>query len=291
MKRFPLLLDGQRNVAAAALVALALATGQTSFAAAPVEDTSANLAKNLARMNSGAQIECTTPDGRVTAVATANDQNKSAAALIMDDDSLSCPLQEGETTFVIKLPPTSLLDRFSFVNENATAAGELKISVSNHKLPANSPQWVDVDGSINFTRKRLFNLSMVGVEARYLKPAFNVQKPGRIASLGLYGAETLDRFAARQERQQQQFGFAAEAARYIALRWTPENGSAGGRGFEIAEIHAFGDVPMAFLSMDSAPDLYASNSSALKFTGQGSPDLSNTLGTIAVPPTLPAVSP
>jgi len=28
----------------------------------------------------------------------------------MDDDTLSCPLQEGETTFIISFPKTSLLD-------------------------------------------------------------------------------------------------------------------------------------------------------------------------------------
>ncbi|MEJ7703259.1 MAG: hypothetical protein WKF47_06215 [Geodermatophilaceae bacterium] len=136
-------------------------------------------------MNCGAKIECITPDGREAAVTTATEQGQSAAALIMDDDTLSCPLQEGQTTFIITLPTTSLVDRFTFLNQNATARGELKIAVSNDQLPASSPKWVEVDGRIPFTNKRLFNVSMVGVEARYVKVSFEVEKSERIASLGL----------------------------------------------------------------------------------------------------------
>jgi len=178
-----------------ALTAAAL-VASTSFAA-DLPEEAGNDAKNLARMNCGAQIECTTPDGRVAEVTTANDQNKGAAALIMDDDTVSCPLQEGRTTFVIKLPATSLLDRFTFVNENAAAAGELKIAVSNYQLPAASGKWVPVDGGVAISHKRLFNLSMVGVEARYVRLEFNVEKAGRIAALGLYGGQSLDSFSRR----------------------------------------------------------------------------------------------
>ena len=419
MKRFSHL-SPLRRALVCAVGALALSTPiQTSFAISDADraadDSITNAAKNLARMNYGTQIEWTTPDGRTAAVATATETNQSAAALIMDDETLSCPLQEGETTFVIKLPSTAQLDRFTFVNENAAAAGSLKISVSNYKLPAASPKWTDVDGSISFTRKRLFNLSMLGVEARYVKLSFNVEKAGRIASLGLYGGETLERFALRQERNQQQitwlsntvaarakgvedqlnFNFAnlyakaqvvhvssgeipsaqrmidddnetgfrfsstdphptvivelaanerlnrvsalykmrapgrldiflledlsdeaknltnqkpvatvtdengdgkaavdfdPHGARYVALRWTPADGSKSDRSFEIAEINAFGNVPLAMLTLNDAPDLYASNSSPLQTTGGGSPDLSNRLGTLAIPPALPVIS-
>lgn len=393
MKRFLLSSTTQpRRVIAASLCAIACST-----ALAGAETDDANDAKNLARMNCGAQIECITPDGRVTEVATASDANKGAAALIMDDDTLSCPLQEGRTTFVIKLPATSLLDRFTFINENAAAAGELKISVSNYQLPAASDKWVDVDGHISFSRKRLFNLSMVGVEARYVKLAFNVEKGGRIAALGLYGGQSLESFSRRNlhvirdgagadgmmrvannaaratledslnfdfaniyararvvyvssgalggarrmidddtttaykfgatdtrplvivelaetERlhrvsavytmksgrldvflldelaaepsdlrgatlassvtDRQRNGKAAvqfnpQGARYVALRWTPE-GDSRGEAFEVAEINAFGDVPLSMVSFNAVPDTFAS------------------VGITTAPPSLPA---
>jgi len=387
--------------------ALRTASGTESVAGG--DDERSNSAKNLARMNCGAKIECITPDGREATVATASEQNRSAAALIMDDDTLSCPLQEGETTFIITLPSTALVDRFTFLNENATARGELKIAVSNYQLPAASPKWTAVDGDISITNKRLFNVSMVGVEARYVKLSFNVEKAGRIASLGLYGGETLQRFAHRQRHltrgsnmvatsarledrlnfnfanlyakarvvyvssgssqsaqrmidddTQTAFSFAAadrqptvilelaeqqrlhrvsaryqmvsgrmdvylldklpadradlsdarpvavatdrdangkaainfdpKGARYVALRWTPEH--AGEKALEVTEVNAFGDMPLAMLQLNEAPDLYASSSSALQGPGASSPDISSdTVGTLAVPPLLPAVSP
>lgn len=200
MKRFSINTT-HRGIAVLAVASLffGLTLGPVSGSPATSTEEVNNSAKNLARMNAGAKIECITPDGREAVIATTTEQNRSAAALIMDDDTLSCPLQEGQTTFIITLPSTLLVDRFTFLNENASARGELKIAVSNCQLPASSSKWVEVDGRIPFTNKRLFNVSIVGVEARYVKLSFEVEKGGRIASLGLYGGETLQRFAQRQQ--------------------------------------------------------------------------------------------
>lgn len=215
MERFPNILQ-QRTRMTRTLLALLSALAFHSASAgdtAPGDEPLSNSAKNLARMNCGAKIECITPDGREATIATATDQNEGAAALIMDDDTLSCPLQEGETTFIITLPTTSLVDRFTFLNENASARGELKIAVSNYQLPAASSKWVSVDGGITITNKRVFNVSMLGVEARYVKLSFNVEKGGRIASLGLYGGETLRNFAKRQQHLSWVSGDAAVSRR------------------------------------------------------------------------------
>ena len=158
----------------------------------------ANKAKNVARMNCGAQIECVAPDGRVTRVTPLTAQDSETAALVRDDDTVSCSLQEGETEFVISLPRTSLLDRLTFLNENAAAAGELTISVSNYRLPANSGKWKRVEGTIPFSNKRTFDLSLLGIEAKFVKLSFHVAKRGNIAAVGLYGEESLNDFAARQ---------------------------------------------------------------------------------------------
>ena len=164
--------------------------------AVPADDASTSATRNLTR-NAGARIECTTPDGRILEMAPTGEQQTGPGVLVLDNDTVSCPLAEGQTTFVIKLPTAALLDRFTFVNENAAASGELKISISNERLSPDSPRWINVDGSTGFTKKRLISLLMVGVEARYVKLTFHVDKPGRIASLGLYGGEKLERLAAR----------------------------------------------------------------------------------------------
>jgi hypothetical protein len=403
---------GRFVLSISAALALSGASIQPGFAGE--SDTAAtaaqegNAAKNLARMNCGAKIDCITPDGRLVAVPSANEKNLSAAALIMDDDTLSCPLQEGDTTFIISFPKTSLLDRFTFVNENAAVQGEMRIAVSNYRLPADSPKWTDVSGKTEFTSKRLFNLSMVGVEARYVKLSFHVAKGGRIASLGLFGGISLEKYAKRQDSMvrvtntlathriedmlnfnfanlyakgrvvfvssgafaaaqrmidddtMSAFHFAAsdrqptvivelaeserlhrvstlykmqagrldvylldelganpgdlsgaqhissvtdrnaegkaavnfspQGARYVALRWTSSKPD-DAHGFEVAEINAFGDMPLAMLNTFEATDIYASNSEAIHFPGESGPDFSNQLGTLANPPVLPVVSP
>jgi len=169
--------------------------GALAFSSAPIRPSLAadaapaegegNATKSLSRMHCGAKIDCITPDGRLSTVPSAGEKDSRAAALIKEDDTLSCPLQEGETTFIISFPKTSLLDRFTFINENAAVRGEMKIAVSNDQLPADSPKWTDVSGKTEFISKRLFNLSMVGVEARYVKLSFHVKKGGHIAVLDL----------------------------------------------------------------------------------------------------------
>jgi hypothetical protein len=384
-----------------------LATSAISADHAGGNEEAVNEAKNLARMNCGAQIECIMPDGHRAAIASRTSSEAGPTALIMDDDTISCPLQGGETTFVIALPKAALLDRFTFVNENAAARGELKIAVSNYRLPVSSSKWTEVEGVIPFARKRLFNLSMLGIEAKYVKLSFHVENEARIAALGLYGEESLEKFAEKQGRIVQvknstrafnledvvNFNFAnlyarahvvfvssgspfaatrmidddtvtsfrfsktdphptviveladreqlhrvsalykiqagrldvyltdglpqdpnnldnltpiatvtdpgngkaavnfnSQGARYVALRWTPDTAHRHNDDFELAEIKAFGNVPLSILHTTEVP-LYASNLAAKPAPGEGGPDFSNKLGTLADPPVIPVVSP
>ena len=352
-----------------------------------------NPAKNLARMNCGATLDVINPDGRVVTVAN---KHESPNALLLDDDTLNFPLSEGDTTFVLSMPRISALGRFTFVNENAAAAGEITIAVSNYRLSANSSKWVEVARTVSFTGKRLFDLSLAGTEARYMKISFHTAKGGPIAGLGLYGEQSLQKFAARQRgvirvtnsaatkrlEDMLNFNFAnlyararivfissgsranatrmidddvitsfefapadahptvivqlaeherlhrvsavykmdkgrldvfllgqlgndpgdlSEAkpvasvtdtdgdgkaavdfdpsgARYVALRWTPAEGVERTRGFEVAEVSAFGEMPLSMLSTIEMPDVYADNA------GFASPPL------VVEPPVLPVVS-
>jgi hypothetical protein len=133
--------------------------------------------------NSRTQAECITPDGRVSPVSNVAASPALSSALIMDDGTIICPLQEGETTFIITLPKPQLLDRFTFVNQNSTACGELNIAISNDRLSSDSPKWNPVDGIVPFAHKRLFNLSLLGIEAKYVKLSFHVEKTRPIAEV------------------------------------------------------------------------------------------------------------
>ncbi|PYK31590.1 MAG: hypothetical protein DME57_03160 [Verrucomicrobia bacterium] len=122
------------------------------------------------------QIEYIAPNGQLAALSatTAPEKSKSSAAFI-DHNTISCALHEGETTFIIELPKDSSSDRFTFLNENAAACGELRIAVSDAALPADSPKWTEVDGIVPFAHKRLFKLSILGVETKFVRLSFKVE--------------------------------------------------------------------------------------------------------------------
>lgn len=108
---------------------------------------------------------------------------QNAASLTLEDKPLHYSLPEGETTLIIQIPKASLLDHFTFINEE-TVRGALKIAVAKSCLSATDPTWNAVSGDIAFAHKRHFNLSMVGVDAQYVKLSFRVTKEDRIAELG-----------------------------------------------------------------------------------------------------------
>jgi hypothetical protein len=84
--------------------------------------------------------------------------------------------------------------------------------------------------------------------------------------------------------------FNPQGARYVALRWTPDAAQNRNDSFELAEINAFGDVPLSILHTTEAP-LFASNLAVRSIPGEGGPDFSNKLGTLADPPVLQEQSP
>lgn len=159
----------------ASIAALTLGQGMPAQGADP--SSPHNSSAHPSRMNCGAQIECVTPDGQFGRISRLPLQEPNAAALIMDDDTVTCVLQEGETNFVIELPDVAVPDRFIFLNENGKARGELKISVSNHRLAPHSSEWKEVEGVIPFAHKRLFGVSLLGIEAKYVRLCFRVETP------------------------------------------------------------------------------------------------------------------
>ncbi len=124
--------------------------------------------------NPGPQIEYISPDGKFSSVSAAEPGAAKSTAAFIDRNTVSCALKEGETTFIIELPTNATSDRFTFLNENAAASGELRIAVSNSPLPVDSPKWTEVDGIVPFAHKRLFKLSMLGVETKFVRLSFKV---------------------------------------------------------------------------------------------------------------------
>jgi len=134
---------------------------------------SASFAYGDGAVGNAPQIEYIAPDGKLCALSPTSHAIQSTAAFL-DSNTVSCTLKEGETTFIIELPKNEGPDRLTFLNENAAACGELRIAVSNSPLPADSPKWTEVDGIVPFAHKRLFKLSMLGVETKFVRLSFRV---------------------------------------------------------------------------------------------------------------------
>ncbi len=98
--------------------------------------------------------------------------------------TLRCALPVGATSFVFRMRDLAQRRSVTLVNENGAAAGELWIAVSNLPLGANNPGWRTVQGAIHFREKRSFTLSLVGVEAKYVKVTFRVEPPSRKMTAG-----------------------------------------------------------------------------------------------------------
>jgi hypothetical protein len=79
--------------------------------------------------------------------------------------------------------------------------------------------------------------------------------------------------------------FDPHGAHYVALRWSPKGPQT--HPLEVAEIAAFGAVPLSVLDLAELPNSFAQTSKP----GEGAQDFSNSLGTLADPPTLAPVSP
>jgi hypothetical protein len=122
------------------------------------------------------QIEYIAPDGQFSSLTAAHPAPHRPTAAFVDNDTISCVLKEGETTFIIELPNNAPRDRFTFLNENVAACGELRIAVSDSPLAADSPKWTEVDGIVPFAHKRLFKLSILGVETKFVRLSFKVDK-------------------------------------------------------------------------------------------------------------------
>lgn len=120
------------------------------------------------------QIEYIAPDGQFSSLTATHLPSHKPSAAFVDNDTISCVLKEGETTFIIELPNNAPRDRFTFLNENAAACGELRIAVSDSPLQPDSPKWTEVDGIVPFAHKRLFKLSMLGVETKFVRLSFKV---------------------------------------------------------------------------------------------------------------------
>ncbi len=134
----------------------------------PTSDQAKHLPESQGPLKREAQIECLAP-GKVGPIS-----------LTPIDARIRYALPRGTTSFIIHLAASDRRRCFTLVNENRTAEGKLSIAIANERLAANDPKWSAVEGAIPFRHKRLFALSLIGVEAKFVKLTFQVPAPKKI---------------------------------------------------------------------------------------------------------------
>ena len=132
------------------------------------------------------------PDAKDSGNRTPAPAHTDTKFLVMDKDTVSSALAEGDTTFVIFIARSSAIDRFTFINEGKSARGQLKIAVANEKLSADSDKWMSVDGAVSFKSKRLFNVSMLGVDAKYVRLTFHVEHEDNLGTRNAFQTVALN---------------------------------------------------------------------------------------------------
>lgn len=118
----------------------------------------------------------------LAAVIHATGGSPSAGVCLTTADApLNYALPRGTSSFVIRLANPEAKRCFTFVNENSAADGQLSIAVSDRQLAAESPLWSAVAGTIPFRHKRRFALSLIGVDANYVRLTFDVADTQKVA--------------------------------------------------------------------------------------------------------------
>src|SRR5436853_1880564 len=138
-----------------------------------------NYPQNLARIDLGAQIESDVP----------SDASSSVPFLSGDPASVYA-LKTGTTRLLISLVKIENIDSIAFLNSEAK--GTVTIALASAKLSPESPQWHEARQEE--LSSGLISASIGPAEAKYVRLTFNVRRPGRIGSLGIYSAAPVSDF-------------------------------------------------------------------------------------------------
>ena len=111
---------------------------------------------------------------------TAAPDKAQAVNLVVNKAKTRFTLHEGLTSFVIPLSSPDQQRCFTLENEGAAAKGTFSIATANRRLAPNDANWNVVAGTVRFRQKRQFYLSLVGVDAKFLRLTFQVDGPGKI---------------------------------------------------------------------------------------------------------------
>lgn len=221
----PLYSSFRRPVALAALWVYVQLGSAVIASDSPETSVPAELPKNLARLNCGAAIEISSHTGPQSGLDT------NLRTLLLDDQTLDYGLPRGVTSVLITLPKIALVDRFTFINEQADARGTVQVAVSDSRLSLADDRWQSAGPDVRISGERFVTVPLTGAEAKYVRVTFQLATQGKIAAIGIYGRKTLQSFS-------QHRGHITDAAATVAYITTPTDKFYDGLNYNFANLYA-----------------------------------------------------
>ena len=92
-------------------------------------------------------------------------------------------LPKGVTSFVIPVSASTQPRCFTLENGDVATKGTFSIATANKRLAVDDADWNVVAGAVRFRQKRQFYLSLVGVEAKFVRLTFQIDGLGKAVQM------------------------------------------------------------------------------------------------------------
>jgi len=146
---------------------------------------------NMARWFFGATLIQQDKNGALTRIVFQNRADSPYSLLLDDDATASLKLPAGETRVVIDIGGTKTTTRFGFFCFSAAGSVDLYSSNASDLVktldPADTKVWTPVNAHADLTARTSVDLSLRGLEARYVMVVFHLTQPGEIGPVALFG--------------------------------------------------------------------------------------------------------
>ena len=171
--------------------------------------------ENVARYHFGADVKATPQTNALAKLELSSngvDRNTSEAALLCDDPTTGYQLSPGKSSILVSLANIESIQSVSLLNDGTK--GSVTIALSNADVPANSPEWRNVE-----TRPLVEGAVVAKVgpgEAKYVRLTFDVAEPGRVAAFGVFATPAVSDFTMPRPRK---VSFEGESTSFALIKY------------------------------------------------------------------------
>ena len=177
-------------------------TGELALVVTPdvLSTTNRVIKINVARWLNGARLVVPQTNGDMTELIYDDyikDQKARAVdpkmpltqmSLLDEDATVQIPFKQGETSVIIDIGAPRTVERFGFFSFTAAGSVDIFSSSSSEMLKIDSSSWAATNIHQAFASRRIVNVDLKGLNARFVKFVFKMNATGSIGPLALFGS-------------------------------------------------------------------------------------------------------